>query len=383
MDAKYISVQELKQLRPDLYQAIKQEACLGELRLTKDDIISMIDPLSENIKEHLKPYLSKLSTMTYNDIVDMENDIIDEISEQLLYEFEEIESIVKGEKRRKTKRVVMYTPIKEVVKPASIKEDTCKLDLHIATLEDLKRHRPDLCNLLHDEFQEVMEPASVIEDTCILDLHIATLEDLKKHRPDLCDLLFDDFLRTYYLETPTTKPVKPNKEVTKTVNGVKKGDAIRWNYTKEEGIVVGFENEDGISNIIVQCFDGTKILFENDPKLFTILEGEEKAKVISERERYVAESQERKNIERTSIPKKTKKSKTIYDGIVYNEPTRRGSKVRVGDTIQFKMTKDTGRVSGFIRIGGLDRIVLGSSTGLPQYIIDNPNAYEIIEKGSR
>ena len=48
------------------------------------------------------------------------------------------------------------------------------------------------------------------------------------------------------------------------------------------------------------CFDGTKILFENDPKLFTILEGEEKAKVISERERYVAESQERKNIERNT-----------------------------------------------------------------------------------
>ena len=88
MDTEDISIQDLKRQRPDLYQAIKQEICLGELRLTKDDIVSLIEPLSENIKEYLKPYMPKLSTMTYNDIVDMENDIIDEISEQLLNEFE-------------------------------------------------------------------------------------------------------------------------------------------------------------------------------------------------------------------------------------------------------------------------------------------------------
>ena len=94
MGVHNMTLEDLKKQRPDLYQAIKLEVCLGELRLTKDDIISLIDPLSENIKNHLKPYLPKLRSMTYNDIVDMENDIVDEISEQLLNEFEELEQIV-------------------------------------------------------------------------------------------------------------------------------------------------------------------------------------------------------------------------------------------------------------------------------------------------
>ena len=88
----------------------------------------------------------------------------------------------------------------------------------------------------------------------------------------------------------------------------KKGDAIRWNYTKEEGIVIGFENEDGIDYIIVRRFNGTKTLFENDPKLFTILEGEERAAVIAKREDYVAEIRERKDIGRALIPKKATKA---------------------------------------------------------------------------
>lgn len=158
-----------------------------------------------------------------------------------------------------------------------------------------------------------------------------------------------------------------------------KGDAIRWNYTKEEGIVVGVENEDGISNIIVRRFNGTKVLFENDPKLFTILEGEEKANVISRREKYVAEIKERKNTGRAFIPKKSKKTKIIYDGVVYDEPTQRGSKLKVGDHIRFKLTKDVGVVRGFVRKGGLDRIVMGGSGGFPETIIDNPEAYEIVD----
>ncbi len=334
MDIRIATLEDLKKRRPDLFQAIKQEACLGELRLTKDDIISMIESLPENTKEHLKPYRSKLRAVTYHDIVDMENDIIDEVSEQLLNEFEELESIVKGN-TKKNKHIVVPTPIKEVV-----------------------------------------EPDPIIVDTCKLDLQIATLEDLKKHRPDLCDLLYDDFLKTYSVKKPT-KPGKPIEKVVNTVNGVKKGDAIRWNYTKEKGIVVGFEFEDGITNIIVQRFNGTKVLFENDPKLFTILEGEEKANVISEREKYKAESKERKDAGRAPIA--PQKAKTIYDGVMYNEPTRRGSKLKVGDYIRFKKTKDVGIVKGFMRIGGLDRILMGKSKGIPKTIIDNPEAYEIVD----
>ena len=334
-----ISIHDIMELRPDLYQAIKQEICLGELRLTKDDIMSMIEPLSQNIKEHLKPYLSKLRAMTYNDIVDMENDIIDEVSEQLLNEFEEIESIVKGETKRKAKRIVVPPTTKDVV-----------------------------------------EPVPVIEDPDKLNLHIATLEDLKKHRPDLCDLLYDEFLRTYSVNIPP-KPDKTKGEVVNTVNGVKKGDSIRWNYTKEKGIVVGFEIEDGISNIIVQRFNGTKVLFENDPKLYTILEGEEKADVLLEREKYKAESKERKDTGRALIT--PKKAKTIYDGVLYNEPTRRGSKLKVGYQIRFKKTRELGVVKGFMRRGGLDRIVIGESDGMPETIIDNPEAYEIVDTSQK
>ena len=339
MNVDNISIQDLKKFRPDLFQDLKQEVYLGELRLTKDDIISLIEPLSDNIKNHLNPYLPKLRTMTYNDIVDMENDIVDEISEQLLNEFEELEQIVGLRPKRKVK----YVP-----KPLPVTNDT-------------------------------VEPS---EEETKLDLLIATLEDLKKHRPDLCDLLYDEFLKAHPLDTPKT-PNKTEEEIEEEViyelNGVKKGDAIRWNYTKEEGIVIGFEEEDGISNIIVRRFNGTKVLFENDPKLFTILDGKEKDGVIAKREKYIAESKEKKDTGRAFIPKKPQKTKTIYDGVMYNEPTRRGSKLKVGDHIRFKLTKGFGVVKGFMRRGGLDRIVMGKSEGLPESIIDNPEAYEIVD----
>ena len=336
MDIDNISIEDLKKYRPDLFEDLKQEVYFGELRLTKDDIISLIEPLSDNIKNHLNPYLPKLRTMTYNDIVDMENDIVDEISEQLLNEFEELEQIVGLRPKRKVK----YVP-----KPVPVTNDT-------------------------------VEPS---EEETKLDLLIASLEDLKKHRPDLCDLLYDEFLKAHPLDTPKTpnKSEEGKKEVVNEINGVKKGDAIRWNYTKEEGIVIGFEEEDGISNIIVRRFNGTKVLFENDPKLFTILEGKEKEGVISKREKYIAESKEKKDTERAFIPKKS--PKTIYDGVMYNEPTRRGSKLKVGDHIRFKLTKGFGVVKGFMRRGGLDRIIMGKSEGLPESIIDNPEAYEIVD----
>lgn len=342
MGVHNMTLEDLKKQRPDLYQAIKLEVCLGELRLTKDDIISLIDPLSENIKNHLKPYLPKLRTKTYNDIVDMENDIIDEISEQLLNEFEELEHIVGLRPKRK---------IKYVPKPVSAIKDTLE-----SNTEDAK-----------------------------LDLMAATLEDLKKHRPDLCDLLYDEYLKTHPLDMPKIPEIsKEEKEKgVNEINGVKKGDAIRWNYTKEEGIVVGFEDEDGISNIIVRRYNGTKVLFENDPKLFTILEGVEKDNVIFKRKQFLSESKETKETGRTIIPKKSPKSKTIYDGVMYNEPTRRGSKLKVGDHIRFKLTKGLGVVKGFMRRGGLDRIIMGKSEGLPESIIDNPEAYEIIDNKTR
>ncbi len=326
MDIRIATLDDLKKHRPDLYQAAKQEVCLDELRLTKDDIISIIEPLSENLKEYLKPYLSKLPAMTYNDIVDMENDIIDEIAELLLNEFEEIESIVKGRQKRRTKRIT--------------------------------------------------EPSPIIEDTCKLDLHSATLEELKEYRSDLCDLLYNEFLGNNSL-MPAPKPDSPKEEMTNAVNGVKKGDVIRWNYTKEKGIVIGFEYEDGISNIIVQRCNGTKILFENDPKLFTILEGNQKDDVITEREKYKAESKERKDSGR--VLASTKKAKTIYDGVTYDEPTRRGSKLKVGDRIRFNKSKESGIVKGFMRKGGLDRIVIGEKEGKPETILDYPEGYEIVE----
>lgn len=338
MDIDNISIEDLKKYRPDLFEDLKQEVYLGELRLTKDDIIALIEPLSDNIKNHLKPYLPKLRTMTYNDIVDMENDIVDEISEQLLNEFEELEQIVGIRPKRKVK----YVP-----KPVPVINDSLESDV--------------------DDVQ--------------FDLLTATLEDLKKHRPDLCDLLYDEYLKAHPLDTPKTltNSDEGEKEVVNEINGVKKGDAIRWNYTKEEGIVIGFEEEDGISNIIVRRFNGTKVLFENDPKLFTILEGKEKDGVISKREKYIAESKEKKDTGRAIIPKKPQKTKTIYDGVMYNEPTRRGSKLKVGDHIRFKLTKGFGVVKGFMRRGGLDRIVMGKSEGLPETIIDNPEAYEIVD----
>lgn len=205
----------------------------------------------------------------------------------------------------------------------------------------------------------------------------ATLEDLKKYRPDLCEMLFDEFLKASFQDIPE-KPCESIIEEN-AIDGVKKGDAIRWNYTKEEGIVVGLESEDGICNIVVQRDNGTIIIFENDPRLYTILEEEAKANVISKREKFIAETKERKDIGIAHIPRSPKKSKTIYDGVIYDEPTRKGSLLKIGYTIRYKLTNEIGKIKGFIRKGGLDRVVMRERPGIPSTIIDNPNAYEIID----
>ena len=51
----------------------------------------------------------------------------------------------------------------------------------------------------------------------------------------------------------------------------------------------------------------------------------------------------------------------------------------VGDHIRFKLTKGLGMVKGFIRKGGLDRILMWKGEGIPESIIDNPEAYEIVD----
>ena len=77
---------------------------------------------------------------------------------------------------------------------------------------------------------------------------------------------------------------------------LKRGEVIRWNYTKEEGVVVGFDSSSGERNFIVQLCDGKKIILENDPKLFTILDGEEKEVVVSKWKKYIKDRKEARNV---------------------------------------------------------------------------------------
>lgn len=89
------------------------------------------------------------------------------------------------------------------------------------------------------------------------------------------------------------------------VNGkvvVKRGEALRWNYSKEEGVVVGFDSSSGERNFIVQQCDGKKIIFENDPRLLTILDGEEKEAVVSKWKKYI---KDRKEARSSLLPKST------------------------------------------------------------------------------
>lgn len=69
------------------------------------------------------------------------------------------------------------------------------------------------------------------------------------------------------------KLAKPKRKTVYAPIDVKLGDVLRWNYTKETGVVVGFDSEGGI---VVQLNDGTEIIFENDPKLFVKVEEDAK-----------------------------------------------------------------------------------------------------------
>ena len=89
--------------------------------------------------------------------------------------------------------------------------------------------------------------------------------------------------------------IKLSRTPIETVNesiDVKLGDVLRWNYTKDEGIVVGFDSSDGKRLFKVQQYDGNVIMFEDDPLLFKKLDGEEKDSVISKREEYIARSKD-------------------------------------------------------------------------------------------
>lgn len=132
-----------------------------------------------------------------------------------------------------------------------------------------------------------------------MDILIATLDDLKAFRPDLCDQLYQESLNK---KTLTSEKKKDKSKDEPEKNPVKVGDVIRWNYTKEEGIVEGFESFGGSKEIVVRQYDGTKINFDNNPRLYTILEGEEKEAVISQRKKFLEEEREKGKSVKTAKP---------------------------------------------------------------------------------
>lgn len=210
-----------------------------------------------------------------------------------------------------------------------------------------------------------------------MDILIATLQDLKTLRPDLCDQLYDEFMKTHPIQM-SKKGGKKTKEDSDCENSVKIGDVLHWNYTKEEGVVIGFESSNGVQWIIVEHYDGLKIYFENDPKLFKKLEGEERDCVINKRKEFLKSQIEKESNKAIEKPKSAKKKKQYDENETYNVPTRRGSKLKIGDKIRYKMTHEIFKVIGFKKTDGLDRIVLKGSNKIPLTIIDNPSAYEII-----
>ncbi len=210
-----------------------------------------------------------------------------------------------------------------------------------------------------------------------MDILVATLQDLKTLRPDLCDQLYGEFLKAHSISNSKKKRKNPIM-VAEYGNVVKLGDVLRWNYTKEEGTVVGFKSSNGVKWIIVERLDGSRIYFENDPKLFKKLEGIERDNVINKRKEFLNDQCEKECSKEIEILKSTKKTKQYVDDVIYDVPTRRGSKLKIGDKICYKMTNKKYKVIGFKKEGGLDRIVLKGYNKTSLIIIDNPNAYEII-----
>lgn len=141
---------------------------------------------------------------------------------------------------------------------------------------------------------------------------------------------------------------------------------------------MGFKSSNGVKWIIVERFDGSSIYFENDPKLFKKLEGVERDNVINKRKEFLNDKCEKECSKEIEKLKSTKKTKQYVDDVIYDVPTRRGSKLKIGDKICYKMTNKKYKVIGFKKEGGLDRIVLKGYNKTSLIIIDNPNAYEII-----
>lgn len=101
------------------------------------------------------------------------------------------------------------------------------------------------------------------------------------HNPELARLIPYIKFSGIQKANRAIKLSKPKREVVLEPINVQLGDVLRWNYTREEGVVVGFDYEDGERKFIVQQNDGKRILFEDDPKLFEIVEREKEENVNS------------------------------------------------------------------------------------------------------
>ena len=93
------------------------------------------------------------------------------------------------------------------------------------------------------------------------------------HDPELARLIPNVKFSGIQKANRSVKFSQPKSDLTNVNIDVKLGDVLRWNYTREEGVVVGYDYTDGERKIIVRQHDGTEILFEDAPKLFTILDG--------------------------------------------------------------------------------------------------------------
>ncbi len=227
-----------------------------------------------------------------------------------------------------------------------------------------------------------------------MDILIATLDDLKAFRPDLCDQLYQEFLskQSFASEKKKDKPItKDDNEK----NSVQVGDVLRWNYTREEGIVVGFESLGGSNKIIVKQYDGTKINFENNPRLYTILEGDEKEAVISKRKEFLKEEREKGKPVKIAAPLVKNKKKpqtksatgTTKPKMVIrvkespeNKPTSKDVKIEalVGDTILYD-SKRCVVVKKQMSNGSM-RLIVKYEDGVVDNVPNDWDRYSVINK---
>ena len=69
--------------------------------------------------------------------------------------------------------------------------------------------------------------------------------------------LIDNGYNVVALIAQQDRPVG-RKKIIEPIN-VQLGDVLRWNYTGEEGVEVGFDYEEGVRKFIVRQNDGTEI----------------------------------------------------------------------------------------------------------------------------